>query len=168
MEAEPRTGSSAFASSPAASQGGRLPARPACLPGVGQKRAERRPPQPVVPEPLPTISMAARVQYSDAGPQSEAPVAGGLGRSAGGVGEKILRVRPSTFALPAVTVKYKYWATLSKGGRSEKSIHSLRFFSGPVIPGRPGRTLGPMPLVEAPGSFFTVSKAVRIVSASFS
>src|ERR1039457_7260159 len=80
MEAEPRTGSSAFASSPPASEGRRLPARPACLPGVGEKRAERRPAQPVVPAPLPTISMAARVQYSDAGPQSEARMAGGCHR----------------------------------------------------------------------------------------
>src|ERR1035437_10479291 len=86
LEAEPRTGSSAFASSPAASQGGRLPARPACLPGVGQKRADRRPPQPVVAEPLPTISMAARVQYSDAGPQSKAPVAGGRHRGGSAAG----------------------------------------------------------------------------------
>src|SRR5664279_3576241 len=80
MEAEPRAGSSAFASSPAASEGGRLPARSACLPGVGEKRAERRSAQPVVPGPLPTIPMAASVQYSDAGPQSEAGMAGGCHR----------------------------------------------------------------------------------------
>src|SRR5664279_714887 len=80
MEAEPRAGSSAFASSPAASEGGRLPARSACLPGVGEKRAERRSTQPVVPGPLPPISTAACVQYSDAGPQSQARVAGGCHR----------------------------------------------------------------------------------------
>src|ERR1017187_1683617 len=80
MEAEPRAVSSAFASSPAASQGGRLPAHPACLPGVGKERAERRSAQPVVPGPLPTISIPAGVQYSDAGPQSEARVAGGCHR----------------------------------------------------------------------------------------